>query len=110
MPRMGPCSRRLNSLRMGGRTLSQSVLTLKRSHSGHLGGTNSLVFMPCRERLASAGEDGTLKIWQISSGDEEHSFICDGVDVDKNPSGWSVSNVAVDVAVRAPAAPAGRTP
>ncbi|MFM9960467.1 MAG: WD40 repeat domain-containing protein [Planctomycetaceae bacterium] len=40
----------------------QETLTLK----GHTGGVVSVTFTPDGKRLASAGTDGTIKIWDIN--------------------------------------------
>ena len=40
-------------------TSGQETLTLK----GHTGGVNSVAFSADGERLASASDDGTVKVW-----------------------------------------------
>ena len=37
-------------------------------HPGHLAAIHSLAWNPMKERLASAGSDGTVKVWSLPSG------------------------------------------
>jgi WD40 repeat protein len=52
------------------------------SCSGHEGGTNGLAWLP-GNRLASVGEDGSLRVWAADSGQQLAEVACEGVDVDK---------------------------
>lgn len=43
----------------------------KRVLKGHSGAIKALAFDPLREYLASAGSDGTVRIWNYSDKDQE---------------------------------------
>jgi WD40 repeat protein len=47
----------------------------KRHLTGHTGAVKSLAFDPRREFLASAGSDGTIRIWNYSDKDQEVASI-----------------------------------
>lgn len=44
--------------------------------SGHLEWAHDVAFSPDGKRLASAGHEGVVHIWQIPSGEPEHSIEC----------------------------------
>lgn len=83
---------------------------LTHEFEGHLGGTNSIAFIGSSgERLVSTGEDGTVRVWSMSSEDPQRSFECEGYHVDKTPTGWTVDHVVSDKEGRFAACAAGKT-
>ena len=50
--------------------------------SGHEGGTNGVAFLS-GQQLASVGEDGHLRVWDTTSGQQQVALLCEGLDVDK---------------------------
>ena len=47
--------------------------------SGHLGNVNDVECSPCGGRLASAGQDGTIRIWDVATGLELIRLAIEGV-------------------------------
>ena len=47
--------------------------------SGHLGNVNDVECNPCGGRLASAGQDGTIRIWDVATGLELIRLAIEGV-------------------------------
>lgn len=61
---------------------------------GHAGGTNAVEFLSGTV-LASCGEDGKVKLWNIAKETCITEFKIDGVDADGNARGRSVGHLAV---------------
>jgi WD40 repeat protein len=61
---------------------------------GHSGGVNSLSFGPKHNLLASGGNDGAIRIWDVVSGEEVRATILEGrkvVEVRFSPDGKTVA-------------------
>lgn len=76
--------------------------------SGHVGGTNALAFLS-GSVLASAGEDGTVRLWNIGHSECVGEWKIDGVDADRTPHGACVNHISVAPGGTHFAAAAGRT-
>jgi hypothetical protein len=75
----------------------------------HAGGTVSLAFAPGGTLLVSAGEDGTVAIWDVKTRALATRLKCEGVDADRTPDGHTVGCVAVSVDGSTAACAAGKT-
>lgn len=62
--------------------------------AGHRGGTNAVAFLS-GATLASCGEDGRARIWNIPRGSCLVELLIEGVDADRSPFGHSVPHLAV---------------
>jgi WD40 repeat protein len=62
--------------------------------SGHAGGTNAVEFLSGTV-LASCGEDGKVKLWNIAKQTLIKEFTIDGVDADGSSRGRSVGHLAI---------------
>jgi WD40 repeat protein len=69
----------------------------------HPGGASSVAFSPTANRLASAGGDGTIRIWDAATGGElhrltGHALVVAGVAF--SPDGHSLASAGVDRTIR----------
>lgn len=81
---------------------------LKTTLPGHAGGTNAVEFLS-GVSLASCGEDGKARIWNIARSTCIAELEVDGVDADRTPDGQSITHLTVAPRGQAFAVAAGRT-
>src|SRR5687767_2205444 len=61
---------------------------------GHSRGVQSLAFSADKRFLASAGQDWTVKVWNVATGELIHSFAVDGswtISVGISPDGMTLA-------------------
>jgi WD40 repeat protein len=76
--------------------------------AGHRGGTACVAFLG-GATLASCGEDGTARVWNLAHSTCVAELSVEGADADRSPAGCSVSHLAVAPGGRAFAVASGRS-
>ncbi len=86
-----------------GTTISRAQIPELVSENGHLGVINAVVFSPDGKTLASASDDQTVKLWELSTGNVLRTFrghTSNVTSCDFSPDGNNIVSGSNDETVR----------